>query len=783
MMEFFKFTPDLIDKDDFENMSVGRNKLVQDCIARIENSVHNNSTSQMLFLGPRGIGKSHTLLRIFYNLSNSDKVTLIRLAEEEYSISNLDELCKRILDVLDIPCHEKNVIAYCRNKLIELKNNGKPVVLFVENLQMLFDQIYSDLGKLRSIIQSDQSLCIVGSALTYFDSISSPDERFYKFFDIKYLQGLTEEQIFELIKKRLILSDKKFLIKHLEEYGERIKGIHLLTGGNPRLTHILAEIIVQKNTLDDLEKNLLLLLDQLTPFYQARMENMSGEQRRLFDAIALAKGPLSPTEIAKRLNISKPAIVVTQLRRLQKDGLVENVKFSNKRGTRYQITERLYRIWREMRFTQGASKVKLFVDFLQLWYSKVELLDELENSSKTIDELYLYSEKRALSAAKNTCYILSAVHDMAVLRLSSVVQRLIMLNQFETARKEIQKIRDLNSQEKNKILQKSGDIIIDLAELDVFIDSTDAECVDKRQSIMSKITKLRKQKICIPKDDNDRLKIHTIYEEIASYLISNTQFECALYFNDIACDCVKKPNVCDVILKQRAKIKTSLKCYDESLAIIDYILKRNPKDPEALYQKVLNLTILKKQNLAVKTSKQLLAQNVEYFVKSTQPFITFRLEKELLALTKQYEKSLLGLESNKLSRLMNHYMTFLSHGLFHVIADKKINERQFYISTLSSIKDMVQAENLIHGCINGVVTHFKEINTLQEIISILLEIFGSDKSQGLIPLIRALDYLVDKDPIVLEKLHPEMRQLTIQIIQKISPDTTISKEILDSVSY
>ena len=781
-MAFFKFTPDLIDKDDLEEISVGRNELVKDCIEHIKNSANNKSTRQILFLGPRGIGKSHTLLRIFHGLSNSNEVTTIRLAEEEYSISSLDDLCQRILEVLGINYYGEGVIVYCRNKLTELKNDGKPAVLFVENLQMLFDQIHPDLEKLRSIIQSDQSLCIVGSALTYFDSLSSPDKPFYKFFDITYLQGLTEEQVFELIKRRLVLAKKKFLIKSLEEHTERIRGLQLLTGGNPRLIHILAEIIVQKNSLEDLERNLLSLLDQLTPFYQARMETMSREQRKIFDMIALSEGPLSPTEIAKRLNNSKPAIVVAQLRRLQKDGLVENVKFSNKRGTRYQIVERLYRIWRELRSTRGASKVKLFVDFMKLWYSKEELIYELENTSKEIDELHPHSKKKALSAAKKMCYLLDAVSDLAIIRLATVVERLVLLNQFETAYQEIQKVRDSNSLEKNKILQKSVDLITDIVELDFFTYST-AEHGDKRQSIMNKINKLSKQKINIPEDENDRGKIHTIYEEITSYLISNRQYERALYFNDIAYNCIKNIHFCDAVLSQRAVIKTFLKRYDESLTIINEILEHNPENLDALSGKVYNLTALKKQDSAVQTAKQLLALDTEYFIEASKPFINFKLEQELLALTKQYKKALLGLEPGKRSRLLRDYVGMLFHELLHMIIAKKTNERQFYVSILSSIKDMVKADDLMYGCVSGIFSHPQGINAMQETIPILLEIFGSDKLKGLTPLRRASDYIVYKDPTILEKLHPEMRQLVIQIIQKMYPDITINKEILDSVSF
>ena len=782
-MAFFKFTPDLIDKDDLEEISVGRNELVKDCIEHIKNSANNKSTRQILFLGPRGIGKSHTLLRIFHGLSNSNEVTTIRLAEEEYSISSLDDLCQRILEVLGISYYGEGVIVYCRNKLTELKNDGKPAVLFVENLQMLFDQIHPDLEKLRSIIQSDQSLCIVGSALTYFDSLSSPDKPFYKFFDITYLQGLTEEQVFELIKKRLVLAKKKFLIKSLEEHTERIRGLQLLTGGNPRLIHILAEIIVQKNSLEGLERNLLSLLDQLTPFYQAQMETMSREQQKLFDTIALSDGPLSPTEVARHLNIS-PAIVVTQLRRLQKNGLVENVKFSNKRSTRYQIIERLYRIWRELRSTRGESKVKLFVDFMKLWYSKAELINELENTSKEIDELYPHSKKEALSAVKKMCYLLDAARDLAITRLATVVEKLVLLNQFETAHQEIQKARDSNEREKNKILQKSGSIIIDLVELDhLFPNLTAVERNDKRQSIMDKINKLSKQKVNIPEDENVRGKIHRFYEEIAFHLSFNRQYERALYFNDIAYDCVENADFCSAVLNQRAEIKAFLQRYSESLTIIDEILEHDPENLYALSIKVHNLTALKKQDLAVKAGKQLLALNAEYFVAASKPFIDFKLERELLALTEQYRKTLLELEPDKRSSLLRNYLGMLFHKLLHVVIDKKTNERQFYVSILSSIKDMVKADDLMYGCVSGIFSHPQGINAMQETIPILLEIFGSDKLKGLTPLRRASDYIVYKDPTILEKLHPEMRQLVIQIIQKMYPDITINKEILDSVSF
>lgn len=776
-MAFFKFTPDLINADELEKISVGQNELVQICVERIQNSIQNKSTSQILFIGPRGIGKSHTLLRILYCLSNSNRVTAIRLSEEEYSISSLDDLCRRILEELNVPYCEENITSYCKNELNKLKNDGRPVVLFVENLQMLFEQIRPDLAKLRSIIQSDQNLCIVGSSLTYFDLLLSPNEPFYKFFDIKHLQGLTEGQVHELIKKRLEFSKKKHLVKDLEKHADRIKGIHLLTGGNPRLIHTLSEIIVQKNTLEDLERNLLSLLDQLTPFYQAQMETLSGEQRRIFDTIALSEGPLSPSEIARRLSISKSATVVTQLRRLQKNGLVENVKFTNKKGTRYQIVERLYRIWRELRSTRGASKVKLFVDFMKLWYSKEELLDELKNEYKKIDKLHPHSKKRALSTAKEMCYILDAVQDEAVIHLSAVVEKLVLLNQFEDARLEIQKTRNSVNQEKNLFLQKSSDISIDLVELEFLPHST----TGKQQSIIDKINALSKQE-CILNSEFNRGTLHVICERIATYLVTVGQFEHALHYNGIAIDCLENAYDCEVVLYQRAVIKRFLKQHDESLAIANEILKHYPSDSMALSEKVINLTRLEKQNLAIEAGKQLLAQGVGYFAVAAKPLIVFGRARELRALINQYKEPLLKLDTTKRSELLTEYIFDVSNKLLHAIIDKNTNDLQCYIYILSLINDMVKTEDLVRGCSVCATLHIKNMHALQNLISIFVEVFGSDKLEGLTPLIRALDYLADEDPIILEKLHPEMRQLVIQIIQEISPHTKIDKEIFDSVS-
>ena len=354
MTEIYKFATEMTNAGVLKEISIGRNDLIQDCIERMKKSVRNKSTCQILFLGPRGIGKSHILLRVLHDLSDLDNIVPIRLVGDDYTIYDLNVLCRQILDMLNIPCKNRDAISYCRYRLRELKNNGKHVVLFVDNLQLLFENISPDLGKLRSIIQSDQSLSIIGSTVTSFDAITSYDEPFYRFFNTNHIESLTEEQTFELIKKRLVLAGKDHLLTSLNHH---INYIHLLVNGNPRLIHMMADIIIRNNSYSSQEENTTLLLDELTPVYLGRMESMSPQQRRIFDVVAMSDEQLSTTEIAGRLNILKPSIVVAQLHRMQEDGMVKKIKLPNKKGTRYNITEQLFKMWRVMRQTRVAPRV------------------------------------------------------------------------------------------------------------------------------------------------------------------------------------------------------------------------------------------------------------------------------------------------------------------------------------------------------------------------------------------------------------------------------------------
>ena len=370
---FYSFTPGMIPEEDLVAASVGRERLIKDMAETIRHAASGGSTAHILLVGPRGIGKTNTLLRLQAALKKYPELEVARLSEEEYSISSFGDLLSRIMERAGVEPGRGDAEDRAVSALADMKKRGKSLVVVAENLQMLFAQMSADMPKLRSFLQEHSPFCIAGSATEIFDEISSYDKPFYNFMNVRILHGLGEEETIGLIRKRLARAEK--LDSGDPRWKRQASCIRALTGGNPRLIHCMCDTVLRGGHLHDLRANLLDLLDQLTPYYQARMDRLPPMQRKMLDRMALAGGPITPTALAKNTGM-KASSVVTQLRRMSCEGLVEPAKLRDKRETPYQVSESLYRMWREMRTADGPKRVGAFVDFVETWYSEKERLEQ-----------------------------------------------------------------------------------------------------------------------------------------------------------------------------------------------------------------------------------------------------------------------------------------------------------------------------------------------------------------------------------------------------------------------
>jgi tetratricopeptide (TPR) repeat protein len=161
----------------------------------------------------------------------------------------------------------------------------------------------------------------------------------------------------------------------LDHQPERLKTLHTLTGGNPRVLALIYRLLESDESgaaMADLE----ILLDQVTPYYKARIEEyQSAQQRAVIDAIALNWDPITTGNLASATNIVVTTLS-SVLNKLRKDGFIESLETSGSYAG-HQLVERFLNIWYLMRHGTRRTKQKMrwLVAFLTSFYSSTELAE------------------------------------------------------------------------------------------------------------------------------------------------------------------------------------------------------------------------------------------------------------------------------------------------------------------------------------------------------------------------------------------------------------------------
>jgi len=431
MAELYKWTPALQKPEDLQKLLVGRESLVRRLLGAIEETSAGKSVQHFLLIGPRGIGKTHLLLLLYHtvrgtirwdgafqNLSQSWEPIL--LSEEQYGVSSLTDLLLEILKRLQEQASDEKLqrlLAHVqgiklpgeaeREMILEYlrwrrSKTGKRLLLLLDNFHMILDSFSEeDQSRLRSIMMSEDLFMIIGSAPTLFEAVFNYEAPFYNFFEIVWLKEITRDEVEELLKKRLEHDGHREILEKFDEYRPRIRAIVHLTGGNPRLILSLYQIFTQGEIVE-VERALLKLLDELTPYFQDRMRELSEQQRKIIEAMALMEGPSTPTEIAQFAHL--PVNVVTsQLRRLEALHYVRSAREKGK-AVFYDISEQLFRLWRQMRVEAGRRRLRFIVTFLKAWFSERELVEFAERAA---DEMIRYmSEAKPIREIIDRLYYL-----------------------------------------------------------------------------------------------------------------------------------------------------------------------------------------------------------------------------------------------------------------------------------------------------------------------------------------------------------------------------------------
>ena len=124
-------------------------------------------------------------------------------------------------------------------------------------------------------------------------------------------------------------------------------------------------------------EDLLKILDEVTPLYKHRMDDLPAQLQDIVHTIAINWDGIFTKEIALKTKLESKT-VSAQLKKLEKYEIVESITVGKNKI--YKIKERFFNIWYLMRYgrKKDRQRVEWLISFLTSWCSK----EELENKAQ-----------------------------------------------------------------------------------------------------------------------------------------------------------------------------------------------------------------------------------------------------------------------------------------------------------------------------------------------------------------------------------------------------------------
>lgn len=388
------FTPSRTAPEDLDAIFVQRQAMLADAVERVRESATTGNKHHLLFVGPRGTGKTHLVTLLVHRLGQDpalkDRLHIAWLNEDETSTTLLEFLRRIYLALvkrypgdysgaslepiydLDADAAESRLARLLLERLGE-----RTLLVVVENLDALFEGLgVPGQQRLRAFIQEHPVLAIVATAQRLVDDISKRNSVFFGFFQTEPLETLSAEQAAELLGKIASLNRQPDVAAFLRTPTgrSRIRALHHLSGGNHRIYIVLSQFITGDN-IDGLVAPFCKMIDEMTPYYQERIRWLPPQQRKIVEYLCSRERPVPVKELAKRL-FATPQTISSQLKDLRGKGYVQAAQRG--RESLYEIAEPLMRICVEVKENQSPEPLRLLVDFLRVWYDATDLSARLQ---------------------------------------------------------------------------------------------------------------------------------------------------------------------------------------------------------------------------------------------------------------------------------------------------------------------------------------------------------------------------------------------------------------------
>jgi len=377
--------------------------LLNDILKEKENSIPQHH----LIIGQRGMGKTTILKRMEVELHKEQyRKQFIPLIyrEEQYNIKDLAEFWLNTLDALADSLQYENyppeMLADIDKTIRELSRKEAEIVskeayrflmdtcrelhrrpvLLIDNIDIVFSGLDSvnknkqEQWALRKLLSENGAPIVIGGGITTTNDVVKYDMPFYNYFKIQYLYKLNYDEFVKLLNNLATATDSDASVfASIQQNTSRQKALLELTGGSPRVTAILFDQI-SKGFSTDINDDLNILADAITPLYKAKFEELPPQQRTILDAIALNWDAISLRKLAIATRM-KNTQLSPQLKRLIDSGWIETTPAYKDKGNAYFISERFFNIYYLIRNSSRRHKDKIYClsKFLECFYGKEEL--------------------------------------------------------------------------------------------------------------------------------------------------------------------------------------------------------------------------------------------------------------------------------------------------------------------------------------------------------------------------------------------------------------------------
>ena len=396
--KFIRFqTPSQMEPESLEAIFVQRKRLAERLVDKIVDSAKTASKHHALLVGPRGIGKTHLVSlvynRVYNRVHNRDlaqeevqgRLVVAWLREDAYSVASYVHLLLAILKALsesdsgfdeDLALDQlygaEEGLREARAEDMLLSAIGdRTLLLITENLGDTFEAIGSEgQQKLRALVQNHPRFTILATTQSLFGGVQLRTSPFYGFFEIHHLNRFSFEEALEMLRKIAEFKGDTELAGLLRspKGRARVRAVDHLAAGSPRIYVILSEFLGAES-IDELVEPVLKMIENLTPYYQSRMQLISPQQRALVEYLCEREAAITVADISRGVLLTSQT-ASSQLRKLQDLGYVR--RHPEGRKSYYELQEPLMRIALSAKKQRGKP-FRLFVEFLRCWFTESEL--------------------------------------------------------------------------------------------------------------------------------------------------------------------------------------------------------------------------------------------------------------------------------------------------------------------------------------------------------------------------------------------------------------------------